>query len=229
MAKPSVARVSFGARLPAAWSLLFGATIGVAACVFPLDTPPPFVLEFPATESLGALSIVEDVNCFTCGTGSQDLGEARGPHTIQLPAQRWFVSLVMPRAASALMHHLSHPSLAKIGNLNLRGSDVTDDDLRHLANVDLRSIDLSGTAITGEGLRHLRPHARWTFVTLLSCPQLDPKYLRHFAGWKRSTIRLVPYKSSGQTYSDAERQLLERAQQEICDGRTEEECGTQIR
>lgn len=229
MATLFVRRVHHGARLAAALLLLLSATIGAAACVFPLDTPPPFVLEFPASESLGELSIVEDVNCFTCGTGSQNLGEARGTHTIQLPATRWFVSLVMPRAASGLMHHLSHPSLAKIGNLNLRGSDVTDDDLRHVANVDLRSIDLSGTSITGEGLRHLRPHARWTFVTLLSCPRLDPKYLRHFAGWKRSTVRLVPYKSTGQTYSEAERQLLERAQLEICDGRTEEVCGTQIR
>ena len=40
--------------------------------------PASFTLEFPATTSLGELWLIEDVNCFTCGTGEKNLGQAMG-------------------------------------------------------------------------------------------------------------------------------------------------------
>ena len=89
--------------------------------------------------------------------------------------------------------------------------------------------ELSKTEITGEGLKFLRPNAKWIFVDLRDCHALEPKYLAHFKGWKRSTIRLTPYKWTGEFHSEKELKLLEGAKQIICDGQSENVCGTQIR
>lgn len=172
---------------------------------------------------------MEDVNCFTCGNGQENVGRATGTRQVRLPSARWYVRLKMPKSASSLLPFLAHPSLSHIGDLDLQGSDVKDEDLQYLAGIDLRSINLSKTAITGAGLKYLKPHQRWMFITLEDCTALDPQYLAHFRGWKRATVRLVPYKGTGDTYSAAEEQLLARAKHIICDDEPEQICGTQIR
>lgn len=204
--------------------LFFSGCIGSTA-----EDRAPFTLEFPQGRDLGELWLVEDVNCFTCGNGRKDLGRATGTHVVRLPAAHWFVSLRMPKKASALMPHLAQPSLAAIGDINLAGSDVKDDDLKYLAGTNLQSINLSGTMITGSGLKYLRAHSKWIFVDLTNCPLLDPESLAHFMGWKRSTIRLVPYKWGDDGYSESEKKLLEKARTIICDDQPEEICHTQIR
>ena len=188
-----------------------------------------FTLEFPLTTDLGELRLVEDVNCFTCGNGEKTLGRAMGRYKIRLPAAHWYVSLRMPKNASALLTYLDHPSLSNIGDLGLAGSDVKDSDLKYLASINLRSINLSMTHITGEGLKYLKPHRKWIFVNLEHCDELNPFYLSHFKGWTRSTIRLVPYKWSGDSYSEHDLRLLDSAKQVICDNQPENVCGTQIR
>jgi len=193
-------------------------------------SPLSFILKFPQTVDLGELWLIEDVNCFTCGTGEKYLGRAMGKYEISLPAAHWFVSLRMPKNASALLPHLGDdPSLSNLGDINLESSDVTDDDLRYLAPINLRSINLSKTRITGKGLGYLRPNKKWSFVELRDCIALDPKYLAHFKGWRRSTIRLVSYKWTGEVYSEKELKLLDTARRMICDHQPENVCGTQIR
>ena len=186
-------------------------------------------LHFPDHVSLGQLRVVEDVNCFTCGNGNQELGEARGTKTVRLPADRWFISLTMPQQAAALMPYLEESTLHAIGEIVLIGSDVQDADLKHLDAIELRSIDLSKTNITGEGLRYLHPHSHWIFVTLTDCPRLDPQFLAHFRGWKRSTIRVTTASYGHEPDSDRERALLAGARHFICDDQPEQTCGTQIR
>src|ERR1051326_2109987 len=176
-------------------------TISGACSEFPYY-PHFFTLEFPAGSDLGELWLIEDVNCFTCGTGEKYLGRAKGSFEIELPAPHWYVSLRMPKNASALLPHLKHPSLTNIGDLNLRGSDVTDDDLKHIEGINLRSINLSKTKINGSGLKYLHPNSKWTFVDLEDCDTLNPEYLAHFRGWTRATIRVLPRKSTGGQYSD---------------------------
>ena len=210
--------------------ILFTLVTLTAGCFRSLqEVPLSFILEFPATADLGELWLVEDVNCFTCGNGEKNLGRATGKHAVQLPAAHWYVSLRMPQNAASLLPHLQHPSLMNIGDLNLSGSDVKDDNLKHIASINLRSINLSKTHITGEGLKYLKPHKRWIFVNLEHCDELNPDYLSHFKGWTHSTIRLVSYKWSGDTYADNELKLLDRAKQAICDNQPEDVCGTQIR
>jgi hypothetical protein len=197
----------------------FPMAIVLVAC-WPFEASRSFTLHFPDDVDLGELSIREDVNCFTCGTGEQNLGRATGTHTIKLPAARWYISLRMPKHAARLMPYLDDPSLRAIGDIYLVGSDVSDADLKHLQHIDLRSIDLSRTNITGEGLRYLRPHSKWIFVTVMDCPNLDPRYLAHFRGWKRATIRVA---------SERDRALLAQARRIICNDEPEQICGTQIR
>ena len=182
--------------------------------------PEPFTLEFPADVNLGKLSIVEDVNCLTCGNGVRELGDATGLHDIRLPAPHWFVSLELPNKASHLLAHLRHPSLSKLGMIDLNDSDVSDSDLAHLASIPLRYIYLENTDITGEGLQYLKADPYWVRVDLTGCHRLDPQYLSQFKGWTRATI-VLPYESN-----DRRRTL---AHQIICDGQPEEICGTQIR
>ncbi len=200
-----------------------------SSCVTSSGSPLSFRLVFPATVDVGELWLVENVNCFTCGNGEKDLGRAMGVRDIKLPAARWFVSLRMPKDASHLLPYLKNPSLIKIGDLQLQGSDVRDDDLRHIAEIDLRSINLSKTKITGAGLKYLRPNRKWTFVDLTDCDALDPEHLTHFRGWRRSTIRLTSHKWGDDKYNEMEMKLLDRAKQIICEGQPEEVCGTQIR
>src|SRR5262249_24538382 len=145
---------------------LLALAIFVSSCQPFTDYPSSVTLEFPETADLGELWLREDVNCFTCGTGEQSLGRARGAQIIQLPAAHWYVSLRMPRHAAAVLPLLAHPSLVKIGDLDLHDSDVRDDDLRHVSALNLRSINLSGTRITGAGLAYLKPHRKWIFVHL---------------------------------------------------------------
>jgi hypothetical protein len=186
-------------------------------------------LHLPDRADLGELWLREDVNCFTCGTGQQNLGRATGTHEIHLPAAHWYVSLKVPKDAAALMQYLDDPSLRNIGDIDLANSDVTDADLKHLEGIDLRSIELSRTRITGEGLKHLRPHRKWIFVNLEDCPQLDPRYLDHFRGWTRATIRVTSHISPGEPYTLTEAQLLAAARRIICNDQPEQVCGTQIR
>jgi len=192
------------------------------------EPSPQYTLHFPARESLGDLRIRDDVNCFTCGTGSEHLGPAIGTKEVRLPASRWYVSLKMPRDVTRLVPYLSDPSLEDLGDIDLSRSNVTDDDLRYLDHINLRSIDLSGTNITGAGLKYLHPHKKWIFVTIQDCERLNPEYLAHFRGWTRSTIRAVDYKSSGQT-TRREEELLRAARRIICDDQPESVCGAQIR
>lgn len=194
--------------------------VSIAILLTGCSKPDPFTLEFPADVSLGKLSIVEDVNCYTCGTGEEDIGNATGSHTIRLPKAHWFVSLDMPRKASHLLAHLTHPSLNKLGMIDLKDSDVTDSDLASLAALELQYLYLNNTQITGEGLRHIKANPHWIRVDLSGCEKLDPKYLSHFKGWKRATIAL-PYATN-----DSRRVL---ARQIICDGQAEDICKTQIR
>lgn len=189
-----------------------------------------FTLDFPIDADLGELWIVEDVNCFTCGTGQEYLGRATGSYRVRLPASHWFVSLRMTEDASQLMPHLaSSKSLQNIGDINLAGSDVTDADLRHLEGINLRSLNLGKTDITGEGLQYLQPHKKWFFIDLLGCENLDLNYLAHFRGWKRSTITVASGYKWGEEHTEQELNTLERAGQIICDGKSENVCGVQIR
>jgi Leucine Rich Repeat (LRR) protein len=203
--------------------------LATAGCDISSGQPSSFTLEFPAAESLGTLRIVEDMNCFTCGTSEKDLGPAAGRIEVRLPASHWYVSLEMPHSASRLMPYLAHPSLTNLGDLNLQGSDITDEDLQYLSGIHLRSINLSDTEISGAGLKYLHPHWKWTWVELLNCARLDAQFLAHFRGWDRSTIRLTPYKWSGDRYSADELRLLESAKRIICADQPENVCGTQIR
>jgi hypothetical protein len=192
------------------------------------DSSLSFTLRFPETVRLGDLWLVEGVGCFTCGNGEKYLGGALGSYDVRLPEPHWYVSLRMPKDASRLLPYLEDPSLANIGDIDLAGSDVTDADLKHLAHIRLGSINLARTAITGEGLRHLKPHPRWTTVDLKGCSALDPKYLVHFRGWKRSTIVLVDNQSLPLPTKEEE-SLLDAARRIICNGQPEAVCGTQIR
>jgi hypothetical protein len=201
----------------------------ISGCLAPAEEPTSFTLEFPAHADLGELWLFEDVNCFTCGNGQENLGRATGVHHVRLPQARWYVSLRMPKAASGLLPFLAHPSLANIGDLHLEGSDVRDEDLQYLAGLNLRSIDLSNTKITGAGLKHLKPHKRWIFISLQDCDALDPQYLAHFKGWKRSTVRVTSRKRTDKALSEADGKLLDQAKHIICDDQAEEICGTQIR
>jgi hypothetical protein len=135
----------------------------------------------------------------------------------------------MPKHASRLLPYLEDPSLVNIGDLQLKGSDVGDGDLQHVSEINLRSINLSETTITGAGLKYLKPNRKWMFVDLTNCNALEPGYLSHFKGWKRSTIRLTAYKWGDDKLSEAEARLLDRAKQIICNGQPESVCGTQIR
>ncbi len=190
--------------------------------------PLSFILEFPSDIDMGELKLVEDVNCFTCGTGQKDLGKATGRHNILLPTALWFVSLRMPKNASRLVLHLAHPSLVNLGEINLQGSDVTDADLRFLKGINLTSINLRGTKIVGEGLRYLRQNTKWTHVDLRGCQNLDLKYLAHFKGWKSTSIILTE-SQWGEKKNNEDKRLLEMANQVICDGQSESICGIQIR
>ena len=117
-----------------------------------------FTLNFPADTSLGELSVIEDANCFTCGTGTKRVGNATGSIQIRRPADHWYVHLEPPDQISSLMFHFRDSSLSEINSLDLRDSDVQDEDLGHLTNLKLERIDLSGTTITGKGLQYLTPH-----------------------------------------------------------------------
>ena len=190
------------------------------------DFPQSFTLNFPQNIDLGELWLIEDVNCFTCGNGVKYLGRATGKYKINLPAPHWFVSLRMPKQSSELLPNLAEPSMSNIGDIELKGSNVKDDDLKYLANINLRSIELSNTKISGSGLRYLKPHKKWMSVALYDCDRLEPKYLAHFKGWNRSTIGLVSHTS---VKSRHKRDIIDRAQQIICDGKPENICGIQIR
>jgi len=212
------------------WCAIIGGIITVLmGCRSSTGYPYSFALEFPENIDLGELWLVEDPNCFTCGSSEEYVGRAMGEHHIRLPAAHWFLSLRMPRTASGLMPHLSHSPLSSLGDISLSNSDITDEDLEFISGANLRSIDLSGTRIIGSGLKHLKPHRKWIFVNLDDCVRLDPKYLAHFRGWKRATIRLVDYKGEGETYSENEKRLLSVARELICDGQPESICHTQIR
>ncbi len=175
-----------------------------------------FELNFPNSVELGDLWLIEDVNCFTCGAGEKHLGPAKGKHKIRLPASHWFVSLRMPKNASPLLQYLVDPSLKNLGDINLEGSNITDDDLKYIEGINLQYINLSKTKITGEGLKYLNPHKKWTWVYLEGCDHLNPSSLAHFRGWRRSTITVG-------------KELLKAAKEIICDSREEQICGTQIR
>lgn len=207
-----------------AFFLIVGCTPSSSSFGHPLS----FVLEFPADIDMGELKLIEDVNCFTCGTGQKDLGKAKGRYKVSLPADLWFVSLRMPKKSSHLMSHLAHPSLVNLGEINLKGSDITDADLRFLKDMNLTSINLRGTEIVGEGLRYLRPNTKWTHIDLRDCRNLDLKYLAHFKGWKSTSIFLTASKR-GEKNSNEDKRLLEMANQVICDGQPESICGIQIR
>jgi hypothetical protein len=205
-------------RLGAAWALL------LAGCGPAVET---FTLRFPDGVSLGELRLVEDVNCFTCGTGSSELGAARGTHEIKLP-HGWYVSLTPPKEASRLLPYLDEPSMSRIGELRLQGSDVTDADLSHLSSLKLRSLDLSGTGIDGSGLAHIQGDPHWLFLTVVGCPNLKVEQLARFKTNKRLTIRLTSSRYDRKP-EGRERELLERARQVVCDGRDEQACGIQLR
>lgn len=175
-----------------------------------------FELNFPNSVNLGDLWLVEDVNCFTCGAGEKHLGPAQGKHKIRLPASHWFVSLRMPENASQLLPYLTDPSMKNIGDINLEGSNITDDDLKYIAGINLQYINLRKTKITGEGLKYLNAHKNWTWVFLDRCDRLNPNSLAHFRGWRRSTIFVGE-------------EFLDEAKEIICDGNEEQVCGTQIR
>lgn len=192
-------------------------------------SPSSFQLNFPETADLGELWLVEDVNCFTCGNGEKNLGRAIGTHEITLPAPHWFVSLRMPKDASHLLPYLTNPSLTPIGDLQLQGSDVKDEDLHYVAEINLRSINLSKTKITGVGLEYLKPNETWISVDLTNCVALQPEYLSHFRGWKQSTIRLTANNRGEDSNTEKEARLLDHARLIICDGQSESACGTQIR
>jgi len=191
-----------------------------------INSSQSFTLNFPENIALGELWLIEDVNCFTCGNGQEYLGSARGKYKISLPAPHWFVSLKMPKQPSKLLPHLAEPSLSNIKDIDLKGSNVKDEDLKYIANINLQSIDLSKTQISGAGLRYLKPNKKWMSVALYDCDKLDPKYLAHFRGWQRSTIGLVSHTS---IKSRHKKELIDRAQQIICDGKPENTCGIQIR
>lgn len=193
------------------------------------DSTLSFQLHFPASTDLGELWLVEDVNCFTCGTGEKRLGRATGTYDVQLPSAHWFISLRLPADVSHLLTHLQDASLMKIGDLQLQGSNIKDEDLRYIAGINLRSINLSNTDITGEGLKHLKQNESWMSVNLSNCNALEPEYLSHFKGWRQSTIRLTSNKRISDKPIEAERRLFERAKQIICEGYPEGECGTQLR
>ena len=215
--------------MPRRWQTILVFTLIIAGCAEIPGFARSFDLNFPADVSMGELWLMEDVNCFTCGNGSKNLGRATGRHRITLPAAHWYVRLRMPKNAAALMPRFSEPSLAQIGDLDLRGSDISDDDLKHLAGVELRSIALSRTSITGAGLRHLKPHKKWIFVSLEDCERLDPAHLAHFRGWKRATIRVTSNRYNDPRHKVRMDALLNKAREIICDNRPEESCGTQIR
>lgn len=205
---------------PRSYSLRLQCLVLLWALLAGCSKPDPFTLEFPADQSLGRLALVEETDCFTCENGYQDLGEARGLRQIELPDERWFVSLRMPAEASRLIRHLEHPSLVRLGMLDLANSDVSDDDLAALASMRLRTLNLAHTRITGVGLAALKPHPVWSEVHLEGCDALRPAALRHFRGWQRASI-FLDYPSG-----DPRRALAERA---ICDGQPGQTCPTQIR
>jgi hypothetical protein len=190
------------------------------------DSPQSFTLNFPEKVYMGELWLIENVNCFTCGTGEKYLGRAVGKYKIDLPAPHWFVSLRMPKNSSNLLPNLAEPSMSNIGDIDLKESDVKDDDLRYLAKINLQSIDLSKTQVRGSGLRYLKPHKRWISVDLRDCDKLEPKYLAHFRGWDRATINVVPSTNVNSVHNN---ELINKAHQIICDGKPENICATQIR
>ncbi len=157
--------------------------LGISGC------QKSFTLNFPENESLGELSIIEDVNCFTCGTGEEQLGNAVGNIKVTLPADRWFVHLDLPEKVSHLLFHLESPSLSKINSLDLTNSDINDDDLKYLSGLYLERIDLAGTAITGEGLRYLKPN-KFFWLNVEETPNLNLQNLAVFQEYRGINIQL---------------------------------------
>jgi hypothetical protein len=215
-------------------SLFFFATMQLgtlALWLWARDTTPigdvTFTLHFPEEVSLGELWMAEDQNCMTCGSGEEYLGKAVGTHNIRLPASHWYVRLMMPKDAAQLMPYLRNESLKNIGAIDLAGSDITDNDLQYLSNLNLERIDLSKTNITGSGLQNLKPHDDWIFVYLNDSNNLDLNYLTHFRGWQRSSIIVTSYMAPEYKPSDSDK--LKKARQVICDDLPEDICGVQIR
>lgn len=184
---------------------------------------------FPDAVDLGDLWLIEDVNCFTCGTGKAYLGKAQGTLTVTLPASHWYVQLDMPKNVSHLLPYLRDPSLRDIGSIDLSGTNVTDADLQHLSQMHLQHINLSNTTIEGSGLQFLQPHPHWIFVELFDCHGLDTHYLSHFRGWTRSTISVASGYTWRENDTQEELKILTEAKHVICDDLPEDVCGVQIR
>jgi hypothetical protein len=171
--------------------------------------PRSLTLNFPKNISLGEITIFEDVNCFTCGTGEKFIGEAKGEIKINLPSDRWFIHLDMPRNASSLMPYLKATSLTEIHSLNLSKSDVQDNDLQYIANMKLRKINLSGTSITGQGLHFAKPtnSHKFFWIDVTDTPNLALKNLEFLKG-------LAPAFGFGVGLADKQR--LEEAKKLLC-------------
>lgn len=170
-------------------------------------------LDFTATADLGEVWLIEDVNCFTCGNGMKRLGRTRGVIKTKRPAEHWYVELRVDRNANKL-NTLNHPSHHKIESINLEQRAVTDQSLTHLT-WPLRALNLSKTHITGQGLKHLKPHPKWTSISIEETPKLDPTSLKHLKTWTRLSIHSAKHKST--------------LKQTLCDNKPDPPCQIQLR
>ena len=111
------------------------------------------VIRFPEDRSLGKLMVRGEGAYTHWDAGWEPLCEARG--TVRVPAGKELRLEVGIEVAKSLSR-LSEVEADDLHQVTLQGTEVRDDDLKHLAHLTgLRGLDLSNTPITDEGLKHL--------------------------------------------------------------------------
>lgn len=204
------------------WLVFFGKSF--------LTSSSTITLNFPENVSLGEVWLIEDRDCFTCNNGISEIGQARGQKTITLPTSRWFIELQMQTRISHLLPYLSkNDSLQQVESINMKSSDIKDEDLSSLKYFKLISINLSNTRISGSGLVYLQPHPDWIYVDVSCNSHLKFEHLEHFSDWKNATITVTgdcPNQShlNSSELSIKNNRLIKRAKNHICQQRPEEQC-----
>ncbi len=178
-------------------------------------------LKFPDNISLGALWIIEDVNCFTCGNGEELVGEARGYVRVRLPAEHWYVKLVVSQSAVRHLSALQRLDAGAIEAVSFAGTTVKDADLIAISSLRIRDLDLSDTAVDGTGLAHLKNRAAWLSVSLRASRHLDANAINKLAGHNHISINL--WRSNLD-----DRQYICGLQKRMCDAIKPERCYIRI-
>jgi hypothetical protein len=148
------------------------------------------VLNFPDNIDLGEVWIIEDVNCFTCGTGQKLVGRAKGEVSISLP-KGWYVELKVDPEAVTQLSALQNIDSSQIQSLDLSDSSISDDDLQYISHLKLQELFLYNTSLTGKGFSYIkRDDTEWFHLGLRDCKNLKTQFFSHFKDWNDLSISL---------------------------------------